>query len=159
MYQMTVNIVSGCFAISCSRSDEHRSSLAVIWLPVKSPLTDLNYVHTLARFYLSYNCVSLVSSKLSLVFNVWGWSHLYLEQYAIRLAQDLGKGIDNDIKLKRSISLPYDHRLWRIRHPVRSAIYKPQIGRLVIGCVITRLSALSGWVPGNFPPHPRPTTS
>ena len=32
----------------------------------------------------------------------------------------------------------YDHRLRRkTGHPVRSAIHKPQIGRLVVGCVTT----------------------
>ena len=31
----------------------------------------------------------------------------------------------------------YDHRLWRTGHPVRSAIHKPQIGRLVVGSVTT----------------------
>ena len=31
----------------------------------------------------------------------------------------------------------FDHRLRRIGHPVRSAIHKPQIGRLVVGWVTT----------------------
>jgi hypothetical protein len=31
----------------------------------------------------------------------------------------------------------YDHRLRKIGHPVRSAIHKPQIGRLVVGWVNT----------------------
>jgi hypothetical protein len=31
----------------------------------------------------------------------------------------------------------YGHRLWRIGHPVRSAIHKPQIGGLVVGSVTT----------------------
>ena len=31
----------------------------------------------------------------------------------------------------------YDHRLRRNGHPVRSAIHKPQIGRLVVGWVTT----------------------
>ena len=31
----------------------------------------------------------------------------------------------------------YGHRLRRIGHPVRSAIHKPQIGRLVVGWVTT----------------------
>ena len=31
----------------------------------------------------------------------------------------------------------YDHRLRKIGHPVRSAIHKPQIGRLVVGWVTT----------------------
>jgi hypothetical protein len=37
------------------------------------------------------------------------------------------------------ITIPdtYDHRLRRIGHPVRSAIHKPQIGRLVVGWVTT----------------------
>jgi hypothetical protein len=34
-------------------------------------------------------------------------------------------------------SVTYDHRLRRIGHPVRSAIHKPQIGRLVVGWVTT----------------------
>jgi hypothetical protein len=33
--------------------------------------------------------------------------------------------------------ITYDHRLRRIGHPVRSAIHKPQIGRLVVGWVTT----------------------
>jgi hypothetical protein len=35
------------------------------------------------------------------------------------------------------MSVTYDHRLRRIGHPVRSAIHKPQIGRLVVGWVTT----------------------
>ena len=35
------------------------------------------------------------------------------------------------------LSITYDHRLRRIGHPVRSAIHKPQIGRLVVGWVTT----------------------
>ena len=34
-------------------------------------------------------------------------------------------------------SVTYDHRLRRTGHPVRSAIHKPQIGRLVVGWVTT----------------------
>src|SRR6266542_3096631 len=34
-------------------------------------------------------------------------------------------------------SVTYDHRLKRIGHPVRSAIHKLQIGRLVVGWVTT----------------------
>jgi hypothetical protein len=34
-------------------------------------------------------------------------------------------------------STTYDHRLKRIGHPVRSAIHKPHIGRLVVGWVTT----------------------
>jgi hypothetical protein len=36
-----------------------------------------------------------------------------------------------------ALSVTYDHRLRRIGHPVRSAIHKPQIGRLVVGWVTT----------------------
>ena len=36
-----------------------------------------------------------------------------------------------------SIMGTYDHRLERIGHPVRSAIHKLQIGRLVVGWVTT----------------------
>ena len=36
-----------------------------------------------------------------------------------------------------SFYVTYDHRLRRIGHPVRSAIHKPQIGRLVVGWVTT----------------------
>ena len=36
-----------------------------------------------------------------------------------------------------AIAVTYDHRLRRIGHPVRSAIHKPQIGRLVVGWVTT----------------------
>jgi hypothetical protein len=35
------------------------------------------------------------------------------------------------------ITVTYDHRLRRNGHPVRSAIHKPQIGRLVVGWVTT----------------------
>src|SRR6185437_14594055 len=35
------------------------------------------------------------------------------------------------------VIITYDHRLRRIGHPVRSAIHKPQIGRLVVGWVTT----------------------
>jgi hypothetical protein len=41
------------------------------------------------------------------------------------------------IDQKMTISVTYDHRLRRIGHPVRSAIHKPQIGRLVVGWVTT----------------------
>ena len=34
-------------------------------------------------------------------------------------------------------AVTYDHRLRKIGHPVRSAIHKPQIGRLVVGWVTT----------------------
>ena len=34
-------------------------------------------------------------------------------------------------------TITYDHRLWNTGHPVRSAIHKPQIGRLVVGWVTT----------------------
>jgi hypothetical protein len=37
----------------------------------------------------------------------------------------------------RTVTVTYDHRLRRIGHPVRSAIHKPQIGRLVVGWVTT----------------------
>ena len=36
----------------------------------------------------------------------------------------------------------YDHRLRKTGHPVRSAILKPQIGRLVVGWVTTSESLL-----------------
>jgi hypothetical protein len=36
------------------------------------------------------------------------------------------------IKLDKGKPSTYDHRLRRIGHPVRSAIHKPQIGRLVV---------------------------
>jgi hypothetical protein len=35
------------------------------------------------------------------------------------------------------MAITYDHRLRRTGHPVRSAIHKPQIGRLVVGWVTT----------------------
>jgi hypothetical protein len=38
---------------------------------------------------------------------------------------------------KAALHVTYDHRLRRIGHPVRSAIHKPQIGRLVVGWVTT----------------------
>ena len=51
----------------------------------------------------------------------------------------------------------YDHRLRRIGHPVRSAIHKPQIGRLVVGWVTTSeyllLYVFIDFVFG-VPPHP-----
>src|ERR1700693_6497529 len=42
-----------------------------------------------------------------------------------------------DMYPNRDISVTYDHRLRRTGHPVRSAIHKPQIGRLVVGWVTT----------------------
>ncbi|KAH8600633.1 hypothetical protein B0O99DRAFT_503190, partial [Bisporella sp. PMI_857] len=39
-------------------------------------------------------------------------------------------------------TVTYDHRLRRTGHPVRSAIHKPQIGRLVVGWVTTSESLL-----------------
>ncbi|KUJ07149.1 hypothetical protein LY89DRAFT_766965, partial [Mollisia scopiformis] len=39
-------------------------------------------------------------------------------------------------------SATYDHRLRRTRHPVRSAIYKPQIGRSVVKWVTISESLL-----------------
>ena len=42
-----------------------------------------------------------------------------------------------DIVLNSNNIVTYDHRLRRIGHPVRSAIHKPQIGRLVVGWVTT----------------------
>jgi hypothetical protein len=42
-----------------------------------------------------------------------------------------------DIALNSPFTVTYDHRLRRIGHPVRSAIHKPQIGRLVVGWVTT----------------------
>jgi hypothetical protein len=42
-----------------------------------------------------------------------------------------------DIYFINCFSVTYDHRLRRIGHPVRSAIHKPQIGRLVVGWVTT----------------------
>jgi hypothetical protein len=38
---------------------------------------------------------------------------------------------------KTALPFTYDHRLRRNGHPVRSAIHKPQIGRLVVGWVTT----------------------
>jgi hypothetical protein len=37
----------------------------------------------------------------------------------------------------KQVPFTYDHRLRNIGHPVRSAIHKPQIGRLVVGWVTT----------------------
>jgi hypothetical protein len=37
----------------------------------------------------------------------------------------------------RKLTVTYDHRLKKIGHPVRSAILKLQIGRLVVGWVTT----------------------
>ena len=42
-----------------------------------------------------------------------------------------------DISIVKTITITYDHRLERIGHPVRSAIHKLQIGRLVVGWVTT----------------------
>ena len=47
-----------------------------------------------------------------------------------------------NISLKNNAACTYDHRLRRIGHPVRSAIHKPQIGRLVVGWVTTSESLL-----------------
>jgi hypothetical protein len=37
----------------------------------------------------------------------------------------------------KHFAVTYDHRLRTTGHPVRSAIHKPQIGRLVVGWVTT----------------------
>ena len=42
-----------------------------------------------------------------------------------------------DINVVNGLTFTYDHRLERIGHPVRSAIHKLQIGRLVVGWVTT----------------------
>src|SRR5690242_4158483 len=42
-----------------------------------------------------------------------------------------------DMNILKSTTVTYDHRLERIGHPVRSAIHKLQIGRLVVGWVTT----------------------
>jgi len=42
----------------------------------------------------------------------------------------------------KNISYTYDHRHRRNGHPVRSAIHKPVIGRLVVGSVTTSESLL-----------------
>ena len=42
-----------------------------------------------------------------------------------------------NIKICKRQIATYDHRLERIGHPVRSAIHKLQIGRLVVGWVTT----------------------
>ena len=44
--------------------------------------------------------------------------------------------------MHKILTVTYDHRLRRIGHPVRSAIHKPQIGRLVVGWVTTSESLL-----------------
>ena len=41
------------------------------------------------------------------------------------------------MEILKSRTVTYDHRLERIGHPVRSAIHKLQIGRLVVGWVTT----------------------
>lgn len=46
------------------------------------------------------------------------------------------------ISYSKLLTATYDHRLRRIGHPVRSAIHKPQIGRLVVGWVTTSESLL-----------------
>ena len=43
----------------------------------------------------------------------------------------------------KKIIITYDHRLRRIGHPVRSAIHKPQIGKLVVEWVTISESLLS----------------
>ena len=54
-----------------------------------------------------------------------------------QLAKDLpNKDYTTYIQLGNT-STTCDHRLWRIGHPVRSAIHKPQIGGLVVGSVTT----------------------
>src|SRR5258708_21809131 len=39
-------------------------------------------------------------------------------------------------------SITYDHRVWKIGLPVRSAVLKPHAGRLVVGWVTTSESLL-----------------
>ena len=50
---------------------------------------------------------------------------------------------------RRCRTVTYGHRLRKIGHPVRSAIHKPQIGRLVAGSVTTSeyLLLYVFWVP------------
>ncbi|PMD39377.1 hypothetical protein L207DRAFT_21207 [Hyaloscypha variabilis F] len=50
---------------------------------------------------------------------------------------ELHPSYTRDKYLNRGSTVTYDHRLRRIGHPVRSAIHKPQIGRLVVGWVTT----------------------
>jgi hypothetical protein len=51
----------------------------------------------------------------------------------VPVEQELSRYINNN----RRLTVTYDHRLRNIGHPVRSAIHKPQIGRLVVGWVTT----------------------
>ena len=57
---------------------------------------------------------------------------------------DLRREIDSELFKYSDVrdAGTYDHRLRRIGHPVRSAIHKPQIGRLVVGWVTTSESLL-----------------
>src|SRR5258708_30474064 len=48
-----------------------------------------------------------------------------------------------DIRYFSRKTATYDHRLRSTGHPVRSAIHKPQIGRLVVGWVTTSEYLLS----------------
>ncbi|XMA09670.1 hypothetical protein WAI453_002461 [Rhynchosporium graminicola] len=41
------------------------------------------------------------------------------------------------LRSRGNLTVTYDHRLVRTGHPVRSAIHKHQIGRLVVGWVTT----------------------
>ena len=56
-------------------------------------------------------------------------SHVNTSRFLLQVAWDI-----DEISYK---SVTYDHRLRKIGHPVRSAIHKPQIGRLVVGWVTT----------------------
>ena len=44
----------------------------------------------------------------------------------------------------RRLAVTYDHRLRRIRHPIRSAIHKPQIGSSGLPRVLRRVDGAKG---------------
>jgi hypothetical protein len=63
---------------------------------------------------------------------------LYVLSFVFLLSCSFGSSsVDRDMKIVKSITVTYDHRLEKIGHPVRSAIHKLQIGRLVVGWVTT----------------------
>ena len=52
------------------------------------------------------------------------------------------RSFDRNILYVSNLSVTYDHRLKETGHPVRSAIHKLEIGRLVVGWVTTSESLL-----------------
>ena len=80
---------------------------------------------------LGYNDNRLRVSKLVKLASVGSFPH-----YWLILVKQRYQFLGYILFIKRAVDT-YDHRLRNTGHPVRSAIHKPQIGRLVVGWVTT----------------------